>query len=180
MGDTSFLDDTPAREPLIKFCVVPGAIQSLEVKEAEDADKSDRINISVQLYGDKMVREDGAPVPIGKRLSTTMFFPISTPEKLDKTKEKIKNLLLALYDVPLTGKEDAVYQSWPPQQKLGFFKPTPERPQPRLSFHALRARDWSGVRVMVQVRKGTDMDGNPRNEFNLLAASTKPAERKQK
>ena len=57
----------------------------------------------------------------------------------------------------------------------------PERTMPEWSFHALLpTTKWVGTKVMVQVTTGKDMDGNPRNEFTLLAASTKPVERKNR
>lgn len=173
IGDTSFLDGVSSREPLVKNTTVQGKVNALEIKESSAGKPF--ISIAVQLYGDKMVYEDGTPVSPGKRLTTTVFASGKTPEQVQRTGRTLKNLLLALHNVPLDGKEDGVYKAWPPQQKIGLIS----MPDGTQGFSLTPfAGDWADKPVMVEVRKGRDMDGNPRNEFVLLAAATKPVERK--
>lgn len=182
-GDTSFLDETPTREPLIKSCVVPGIVRITEPKENPENGKQS-VFVAVQLYGEKMVFENGDPVSPGKRLVSTFYAPIDTPEKRERTETKLKNLLLALNDVPLTlaKTEMAIYKAWPPEKKIGYLLPGEKHPElktPKLTLHAfLPTNRWDGTKVLVKVSGGKDMDGNPRNEFTLFAASTPVTERK--
>lgn len=170
VGDTSFLDGVTAREPLVKNCTVPGVVTALEVKESTSGNPF--LSLAVQLYGNEMKYEDGTPVSLGKRLTSSVFASSKTPEGLQRTGRQLKNTLLALRDVPLDGKEDAAYKAWAPAQKIGLVNGS------AFNLAPFRAQDWSGTKVLVEVRKGRDMDGNPRNEFHLLAASTKAVERK--
>lgn len=173
-GDTSYLDDVSAREPLIKPCTVPGVVTALAAKTSSTGNPF--LSISVQLYGEKMVFENGDPVGMGKRLTSSVFASSKTDEGLKRTGRQLKNLLLALHNVPLDGKEDAAYKGWPPAQKIGL---VPAAAGAAFSLAAFEPGDrWTGTKVMVEVRAGKDMDGARRNEFNLLAASTKPVERK--
>lgn len=181
MGDTSYLDNVPSSEPTIKPCTVPGVVRSFEIKEGQSGDAY--INIAVQVYGDKMVNELNEPVSPGKRL-TTSIFPFSKAEKesIDRKGRDLRNLLFALYDVPLDGNEMKVFATWPPTQKPGMLKPKtlPDGTQ-RVAWSLFPfnpTSKWTDTKVMVQIRKGKDMDGNPKTEFSLLAASTKPVERK--
>ena len=146
-----------------------------------EATQKQSVSIAAQLYGESMVYDNGDPVPVGKRLTTTLFVPLDTPEKKALSERKLKNLYLALNNVPLDKQETAVYASWPSSRKLGLLMPSEEknRPFPLWSFHGLQPTErWAGTKVLVRVTVGKDMDGNPRNEFTLLAASTKQAERK--
>ena len=116
---------------------------------------------------------DGTPVSPGKRLTSSFFASAKDEEKLRMTGRKLKNLLLALHNIPLDGKEDAAYQALPTAEKILRTGPL------SLSLSAFEPPSkWEGTKVMVQVKTGKDMDGEPRNEFALLAASTKPVERK--
>jgi len=177
VGDTSYMDSVSSQEPLIKPCTVPGKLVQIEEKVAGSGNTY--LNLAVQLYGDKMVFEDGSPVPPGKRLLGTLFLAAGDAEKFKRTARNVKNFVLALRDVPLDGKEEATYRAWPPTQKVGVL------PAPGGGLMASLASiqplsQWLEARVMVHVTKGKDMDGQPRNEFNILAASTKPVERKSK
>lgn len=169
LGDTSFLDNITAREPLIKNCIVPGVVTALEVKESSSGNPF--LSLAVQLYGDDMQYDDGTHVPPGKRLASSVFASSKTPEGLQRTGRQLKNLLLALANVPLDAAADGTYKAWPPAQKVGLVAGN------TFSLAPFR-RDWTGTKVLVEVRKGKDMDGNPRNEVNLLAFSTKRVERK--
>lgn len=172
VGDTSFLDHVSAREPLMRSGVFPGVIAAMAVKTSNTSGNA-FLSISVTLYGEKMMLENGDPVSPGKRLTSSFFSSSKTEDGLRIVGRKLKNILLALHDVPLDGKEDATYAAWPPVQKVA------RASFDSLSLNAFEPTDkWVGTKVMVDVRGGKDMDGNPRNEFNLLAASTKPVERK--
>jgi hypothetical protein len=181
LGDTSYLDTVPATEPLIKACTVPGIIRSFEIKSGQSGD--DYISMAVQVYGDNMVNERGEPVAPGKRL-TTMLFPFSknVKEQVDRKGRDLRNLLFALYNIPLDGNEMKAFATWPREQKPGVFKPKDMADGSQRIAWSLYpfqpASKWLDKKVMVQVRKGTDMDGNPKNEFSLLAESTKPTARK--
>ncbi len=179
-GDTSFLDEVPSHEPLIKNCVVPGVITALEVKTSPTTGNA-YLAIAVQLYGDKMVNETGDPVPPGKRLTSMLFASSKTDEGLKRAGRTLKNTLLALHNVPLDGKgdqqPDVVYKGWPQHQKIALV-PTPSGGAGFSLAPFAPGEKWVGTKVLVEVRTGKDMDGNRRNEFNLLAAATKPVERK--
>ena len=181
MGDTSYLDNVASREPILKPCTVPGGITSFEIKQSQGGD--DYIAISVQVFGDKMVNMLGQPVSPGKRISSSVF-PFSKPDrdKVDRKGRDLRNLLFALRDVPLDGNELKVFATWPAERRPGILKPKPQIDGSQRipwSLHAfLPTSQWVDKKVMVQVKAGTDMDGEPRNEFVLLAASTKPVERK--
>jgi len=175
-GDTSFLDNLSAREPLIKPCIVPGVIVALSLKTASNGNPF--VSISVQLFGDKMVFEDGTPISAGKQLTSSVFASSNSEEWLRLTGQELKGLMLALHDVPLDAKADATYASWPPSQK-----PTgPVRQGASFVFNmsCLEPTDrWVGTKVLVQVKaKKNKQTGETRNEFTLLAPSTKPVERK--
>lgn len=180
-GNTSFLDEVPSTEPLIKSCTVPGVLVGLDAKES--ATGNPFLSVAVQIYGDKMVNEQGDSVGMGKRLTTTIFASSKNEEGIKRTGRVLKNTLLALYNVPLNGQGDAhpdvVFKGWPADRKpalqsgpngSGVFDLAPFRP----------ADKWIGTKVMVEVRTGKDSDGNRRNEFNLLAAATQPTRAKGK
>lgn len=170
-GDTSFLDNTSSREPLVKPCVTQGVVAAIPAKTS--ATGNPYLSVTVSLFGDKLVFEDGTPVSPGKRLTSSFFASAKDEEKLRMTGRKLKNLLLALHNIPLDGKEDAAYQALPTAEKILRVGPL------TLSLSAFEPESkWVGTKVMVQVKTGKDMDGEPRNEFALLAASTKPVERK--
>lgn len=176
-GDTSFLDGVSSQEPLIKPCTVKGVIVTFEEKVSATSGNP-FFNLAVQLYPDDAqpaVYDDGTKVPQGKRLQSTMFLSSKTEEGFKRTGRAAKNLALALRDVPLAA-GDAAYKAWPPAQKVGVVNHNGVFAVSTASFQPVS--QWIGTKVMVQVTKGRDMDGNPRNEFNLLAASTRPVERK--
>ena len=175
VGDTSYMDSVASTEPLIQPCTVQGVVVALEEKTS--ASGTPFINVAVQLYGDKMVFADGSPVSPGKRLQSTLFLSAKDEEKFKRTARQVKNFALALRNVPLDGKEEAAYKAWPPAQKIGVLGvPGGGLAASTASLQPLS--QWIGTKVMVQIQKGKDMDGNPRNEFHLLAAATKPVERK--
>lgn len=178
VGDTSYMDNVSSQEPLIKPCTVPGILVQCEEKVSATSGNP-FLNLAVQLYGDNgtMKYEDGSPVPQGKRLLGSLFLSAKDEEKFKRTARQVKNFVLALRNVPLDGKEEAAYKAWPPTQKVGVL------PAPGGGLMASLASiqplsQWVQAKVMVQVTKGKDMDGNPRNEFHILAQSTKPVERK--
>lgn len=178
-GDTSFLDNISSREPLVRNCFVQGTVSSIEARKNDEGKQ--RISLTVQLWGDNMLFDDGTPVSPGKRLSTTIYLPIDTDEKRARSERKLRNLLLALYDIPLNGSESAAYAALTPDKKIGWLAPNDEkgRTAPEFSLHVFSPPDkWAGTKVIVQVTLGKDMDGNPRNEFVLHAASTPPRKSK--
>ena len=170
-GDTSFLDNTSAREPLVKPGTVPGVVTAVLAKVSSSGNPF--LSITGQLFGDHMVFEDGTPVSAGRRFTATVFASSKSEEGLKRTGRQLKNTLLALLNVPLDGKEDAAYSALPREQKIALVGGG------QFSLSAFEPVDkWAGTKVLVQVKLGKDMDGEPRNEFSLLAASTKPVERK--
>lgn len=175
-GDTSFLDNLSATEPLIKPCVVPGVIGQLALKTASNGNPF--VSIAVQLYGEKMLFEDGTPVSPGKRLTSSVFASSNSEEWLRLTGQELKGLMLALYDVPLDSKADAAYSAWPAAQKPKG--PTRTATGFVFDMSCLEPTDkWTGTKVMVSVKiKKNKQTGESRNEFSLLAASTKAVERK--
>lgn len=176
VGDTSYMDNVASSEPLVKPCTVPGVIVALDEKVSATSGNP-FLSLAVQIFGDKMVFEDGSPVSPGKRLQTTLFLSAKDEEKFKRTARQVKNFTLALRNVPLDGKEEATYKAWPPSQKIGVVAaPGGGLSATLVSLQPLS--QWIGTKVLVQVSKGKDMDGVPRNEFSLLAASTKPVERK--
>lgn len=177
-GDTSFLDNLSAMEPLVKPCTAPGVIAALALKQASN--DNPYVSITVQLYGDKMVYEDGSPVSPGKRLTSSIFAATSSEDYLRLTGSELKGLILALHDIPLDKNADAAYQALPVTEK-----PTgPARTPAGFVFNlgCLEPTDkWTGTKVMVAVKvRKNKQTGEARNEFSLLAASTKPVERKGK
>jgi len=173
-GDTSYYDNLPSQEPLVKPCIVPGNITSFEVKTSEGSGKP-FINIAVQLFGEGMVLTNGDPVSAGKRLFTTVFLSGKDAEKFKRTGRAVKNLVLALHNIPLTrdGKaEAAAYAALPVAQKLANPTLNPDGSLTQNPSAFLPGDQWIGTKVLVSVRLGQDMDKVPRNEFDLLAQST--------
>lgn len=178
VGDTSYFDTVASTEPLIKPCVVQALLNSIEDKVSA-ASGNPFINLSVKLFGNDMKFEDGTPCPMGKVLVGSIFLSAKDAEKFKRTARQVKNFALALWNIPLDGKEEAAYKALPPEKKLGVVG-SPSGTVTATIAPLLPLSQWVGTKVMVQITKGKDLDGNPRNEFNLLAASTKPAERKAK
>lgn len=172
-GDTSYYDNTASQEPLVKPCTVPGSVVLFDAKTSEAGKPF--LNIAVQLWGEGMVLTNGDPVSPGKRLQQTFFLSGKDAEKFKRTARSIKNLLLALRNIPLTrdGKaEHDAYLALPKEQKLSNPRLNPDGSLTQDPGAFLPGDQWVGTKVLVEVRQGKDMDGNPRNEFNLLAAST--------
>lgn len=178
VGDTSYFDTVASNEPLVKPCTVPGVIVAIEEKTSATSGNP-FVNLAVQLYGNEMKYEDGTPCPPGKRLQSSLFLSAKDSDKFKRTARQVKNFALALWNIPLDGKEEAAYKALPPQQKLGVVA-TPTGTLTATIAALQPLSQWVSTKVMVQVSKGKDMDGNPRNEFSILAASTKPVERKSK
>jgi hypothetical protein len=177
-GDTSFLDNLASVEPLVKPCIVPGVVAALALKTASN--DNPYVAITVSLYGEHMAYEDGSPVSPGKRLSSSVFAATSSEDYLRLTGSELKALILALHDIPLDKNADAAYQALPVTDK-----PTgPARTATGFVFNmgCLEPVDkWTGTKVMVAVKvRKNKQTGEARNEFSLLAASTKPVEKKGK
>lgn len=178
VGDTSYLDNLSIQEPLIKPCHVPCVITAFENKTAENGNPF--VSITVQLYGDKMVFENGDPCPVGKRLTSSVFASSNSTEWLHLTGQELKGLILALHNIPIENlkQAQAAYVALPPAQKplgpmqrgaslvfdMGCLEPTSQ---------------WVGVKAMAHIKiRKNKQTGDSRNEFSLLAAATKPVERK--
>lgn len=177
-GDTSYFDSVASQEPLIKGCTVPGILVQCDEKVSQTSGNP-FLNLAVQLYPEegKAVYDDGTPVPQGKRLLGTLFLSAKDEEKFKRTARQVKNFVLALRDIPLDGREETAYKALPPEQKLGVVRQQTGAVSATLNC-VQPLSQWIGRKVLVQITKGKDMDGAPRNEFSLLAASTKPREQK--
>jgi hypothetical protein len=180
LGDTSYLDNVPSQEPLLKPCTVPGIVRLIEVKQSAGGD--DYLSITVQVYGDKMINEIGQPVAPGKRLTSSLFpFSKALKEQIDAKGRDVRNLLFALRDVPLNGQEMKVFATWPPAERPGLLKPKDVDDgsgnvvqRVAWSLYAFQpVSKWTETKVLVNVSIRKDKrDNSTRNEFNLLAAST--------
>ena len=178
IGDTSYFDSVSSTESLVKPCTVPGVLVQCDEKVSATSGNP-FLNLAVQLYPDddrKAMFDDGTTVPQGKRLLGTLFLSAKDEEKFKRTARNVKNFVLALRNIPLDANAEAAYKALPLEQKLGVLR-TPLTVCATLNCVSPLSQ-WVGTKVLVQVTKGKDMDGNPRNEFVLLAASTPAARRK--